>query len=69
MAAVDDGHSECRVREFARWNRVMLEHERAYLSRCMTGSAFLQPGQAEGLLHDITDIDYLLQEHEKRIQV
>lgn len=46
----------------------MLEHERQHLSRAMAGRAFLKPEEADGLLHDITDIDYLLSYHEKRVQ-
>jgi hypothetical protein len=66
---MDDGHGACRIRDFARWDRRMLEHEREHLSRAMTGVAFMQPEEADGLLHDITDIDYLLQYHPKRVQV
>jgi hypothetical protein len=53
--------------EFVRWNRIMLEHEREHLSRSMLGKAFMAPGEPEAVLHDITDIDYVLQQHPKRV--
>lgn len=63
-----DGHGGCRIKQFARWNRVMLEHEREYLSKAMTASAFMGREEAEGILHDITDIDYLLQQFKPRVE-
>lgn len=57
-----DEHSGCRIQEFARWNRVTLEHEREYLSKVMAGSAFIQPSEKFAVLHDITDIDFCLAE-------
>jgi hypothetical protein len=61
------GHENCRVREFARWDRVTLEHEREYLSRVMTARSFMRPGQADAILHDIEDIDRALADQPKRI--
>jgi hypothetical protein len=66
---VDDGHGSCRISQFARWNRVMLEHEREHLSYVMTGSALIQPWERELILHDIADIDYLLSQFEPRVKV
>jgi hypothetical protein len=61
---MDHGDPEatgCRIREFARWDRRMLQHEREaisdYLARA--GSYLADDGKAD-LMHDLTDIDYLL---------
>lgn len=65
-----DGHSGCRIREFAQWDRLMLEHEREYLSRYMAHlSPFLKDAASTDLMHDITDIDYLLQQMAPRVEV
>jgi len=64
---VTDQHGGCRMTEFARWNRVMLEHEREHLSRAMTGSSFMQQWERELIVHDLTDIDYLLTQFEPRV--
>lgn len=47
----------------------MLEHEREHLSKAMTGSAFIQPWERDLIIHDLTDIDYLLQQLPVRIEV
>ncbi len=60
-----DDHSSCRLREFARWDRTFLEHERAYLSKVMTGSAFMKPEEVTGIMHDLSDIDECLSYCEK----
>jgi hypothetical protein len=47
--------------EFARWDRVALQHERAYISKTMVSAAgFIDDHTRAGLLHDLTDIDYCL---------
>jgi hypothetical protein len=56
-----DGHSGCRLGQFARWPRVVLEHERAYLSRAVSSrAAFLTAGSKAGIMHDLSDIDRCL---------
>ena len=58
MSHGDHSTSGCRIREFARWDRVMLEHERAHLSKTMASAgAFIDH---DGIMHDLADIDYLL---------
>jgi hypothetical protein len=60
---VDDdlSHERCRLGEFRRWNRVMLEHEREHLSRVMDQqAAFLAEAEKRAILHEVTDIDYCL---------
>jgi hypothetical protein len=56
-----EGENGCRMPEFTRWTRVMLQHERAaisdYLSRA---GAYLE--DKDGLMHDLSDIDYCLSE-------
>jgi hypothetical protein len=48
----------------------MLEHEREYLSRYMAHlSPFLKDAASTDLMHDITDIDYLLQQMAPRVEV
>lgn len=64
----DDEHQGCRVSEFARWDRIVLEHEREHLSKCMTGAAFMRPAESEAILHEISDIDYLLAQLPKRVK-
>ena len=66
--AVADGHNGCRIREFARWNRIMLEHEREHLSKAMTAGAFMMEWERELIVHDLTDIDYLLTQFEPRVK-
>lgn len=51
----------CRIKEFARWDRLMLEHERASISGYMSrAGAYLGDDGKADLMHDLTDIDYLL---------
>ena len=47
----------------------MLEHEREHLSSVMTGSAFMQDWERDLIVHDLTDIDYLLTQFEPRLKV
>jgi hypothetical protein len=64
-----DGHTGCRIQEFARWPRMMLEHEREYLSSVMANEgAFMGREAQAGILHDLTDIDWLLAELHPRIK-
>lgn len=63
------GHEDCRLREFVRWSRVMLEHEREHLSRVMRGKAFLPAAEQEAVMHELTDIDWCLSHLEKRVSV
>jgi hypothetical protein len=65
----DDGHRECRIREFVRWGRLELEHEYTYISRQMAGSAFMSQELRDGLIHDLTDLSYLLAQLPPRIEV
>jgi hypothetical protein len=60
---VDDDllHERCRLGEFLRWNRVMLEHERERLSRAMDQQrALLSEAEKRAILHEVTDIDWCL---------
>jgi hypothetical protein len=51
----------CRLDEFERWTRVVLEHEREHLSRYMgDAAAFMSRDEREATLHEITDIDWCL---------
>lgn len=51
----------CRIQEFARWPRLLLERERAYLSEKMASAdAFMGDKLRDGIMHDLTDLDYLL---------
>jgi hypothetical protein len=55
------GAVPCRAEEFGRWDRVLLQHERAFLSRTMaTQAAFLKPEDKDAIMHDLQDIDYFL---------
>jgi hypothetical protein len=55
------GGVPCRAEEFGRWNRVMLMHEREYLSKTMaTQKAFLKQEEVDAIMHDLTDIDQIL---------
>ena len=47
----------------------MLEHEREHLSKAMTAGAFMMEWERELIVHDITDIDYLLQQFPARVEV
>ena len=67
LSALYSGHEECRLREFVRWPRIMMEHERDYLSRLMRGKAFLKPGDTEAILHELADLDWCLSQLPKRI--
>jgi hypothetical protein len=61
---VIEGHEDCRLKEFIRWNRPMLIHERGYLSRIMAeGLAFMSYEDKSAVLHEITDIDWALKWH------
>lgn len=62
-------HGGCRIQEFARWPRVVLEHERSYLSKVMSASAFLDEGHKQDLMHDISDIDSILSQLPVRVEV
>lgn len=56
-----EGHTSCRLAEFSRWPRVFLEHERQYLSTVLAEQGWcLKPGEANEILHEITDLDWLL---------
>jgi hypothetical protein len=55
-----DEHEDCRLRQFAMWNRVCLEHEREWISKCLASRGFLTDEQYDGLVHDVTDIDWIL---------
>jgi hypothetical protein len=68
---IDPGpaHRACRIAEFIRWSRVMLEHEREHLSKVMAGRAFMREDEVAGVMHDLTDIDYVLSYHPPRIEV
>ncbi len=59
----------CRIREFERWPRLVLEKERAHISRCMAGKAFLKQEQVDGFLHDLSDIDAVLAQLPVRVEV
>jgi hypothetical protein len=55
------GHSGCRLGQFARWPRVVLEHERAYLSRITAlGAGFIRTEERAAIMHDLEDIDRCL---------
>jgi hypothetical protein len=47
--------------EFARWDRMLLQHERegisGYLARA---GAYLDDDARSGFMHDLSDIDYML---------
>lgn len=62
-------HDGCRVTEFMRWDRVMLEHERAHLSRVMAASAYVKATERDAILHELADIDWCLSSLPKRVQV
>jgi hypothetical protein len=56
-----EGENGCRISEFARWDRRMLQHEREGISGYMSrAGAYLDDEARKGLLHDLSDIDYLL---------
>jgi hypothetical protein len=63
-------HDGCRIEEFRRWTRVMLEHEREHLSR-VTGlqAALLSDRQQAGIMHDIGDIDACLAATDEPLRV
>jgi hypothetical protein len=46
----------------------MLEHEREHLSTAMSGAAFIQSWERDLIVHDITDIDYLLAQLPVRVE-
>ena len=49
----------CRMPEFARWDRTMLQHEREAISGYLArAGSYLE--DKSGLMHDLSDIDYLL---------
>ena len=62
-------HNGCRIREFAMWPRLVLEHEREHISRCMAGRAFKSQEEIDGLLHDLADIDAILTSLPPRVRV
>ena len=51
----------CRMPEFTRWNRTLLQHERSAISDMMA-SPFTGDELRSGLMHDLADIDYCLAE-------
>lgn len=60
----------CRIVEFSRWTRVTLEHERAYLSQCMSfWGVFLSPARKAGIMHDLADIDACLAATDEPLRV
>jgi hypothetical protein len=63
------GHEDCRLREFVRWPRVVLEHEYEHLSKVMVGASFLVPAEHDLVLHDLADISWTLQHHPRKIEV
>lgn len=63
LAVVEEipGHEGCRLREFQRWPRVVLEHEREFLSAEMGQSgAFIDDQERVRVLHDLQDLDHFL---------
>jgi hypothetical protein len=62
-------HNGCRIKEFAQWPRLVLEHERAHISRCMAGKMFKTKAEVDGLMHDLTDLDYLISQLPVRVEV
>ena len=62
-------HDGCRIKEFARWNRVLLQHEREHISRAMAGRAFKRQEEIDGLMHDLTDLDYLLSQYPAEVEI
>jgi hypothetical protein len=64
------GHENCRAVEFARWTRLMLHHEREYLSRVMAMSgAFTANEEKELIIHDLMDIDFFLSQLDVEVKV
>jgi len=54
-------HADCRVVEFERWDRRMLQHERAYLSKVLAEQAAItSKSEQAAILHEISDIDAIL---------
>jgi hypothetical protein len=64
-----DEHRDCRLRQFSLWNRVLLEHERAFISKTLAARGFLSDEQYAGLVHDVTDIDWLLSMSDEPMRV
>jgi hypothetical protein len=62
-------HNGCRIKEFACWPRLVLEHERAHISRAMAGRAFKSQEEIDGLMHDLADLDWLLSQLPVRVKV
>ena len=62
-------HGGCRIREFAMWPRLVLEHERSHISRAMTGKMFKTQAEIDGLMHDLADLDHLLSQLPVRVEV
>jgi hypothetical protein len=47
--------------EFERWDRRMLQHERAYLSKVLAEQAAItSKSEQAAILHEISDIDAIL---------
>ena len=67
-ASLSEPSSECRIREFVQWDCVTLRHERERLAAVMVSgkAAFMSKGYQDAIRHDLTDIDYLLAEIDKR---
>ena len=58
-----EGEDGCRMPEFVRWTRVMLQHERAAISGLMAREvAYLTEDARKGFMHDLSEIDYCLSE-------
>lgn len=56
-----EGEDGCRMPEFVRWNRTLLQHERASISDYLArAGAYFE--DKSGLMHDLADIDYCLAE-------
>jgi ABC-type microcin C transport system permease subunit YejB len=51
----------CRLTEFERWPRRVLEHERSYLSRVFEMIKAYAPNDVKAnFMHDLADIDFCL---------
>jgi hypothetical protein len=54
-----EGEDGCRMPEFTRWDRTMLQHEREAISGYLArAGAYLE--DKSGLMHDLSDLDYCL---------
>ena len=63
-------HDRCRIAEFSRWPRVVLEHERSNISKYLANAgAYLDKVTVDGHMHDLSDIDACLAELAVRVEV